>query len=138
MNFIDKINLTWTGNFDCLKQFTNKLLKLDGDWTQPGGNKKVFTSSHLTMRWRKTKQVLTIEGEKSDEVKRQICVEMLRDTSNLVQPLLTQESVTAGKHRCMEEIECLKQGQTLNGEMIECFAKAVNELASTITGLKDK
>ncbi len=69
MNFIDKINLAWTGDFDCLKQFTNEFLKLDGDWTQPCGDKKVFTSSHLTMTWRKTKQVLTIESEKSNEVK---------------------------------------------------------------------
>ena len=64
----------------------------------------------LTMTWRKSKQVLIIEGEKSDEVKRQICMEMLRDNSSLGQPLQTQESVRADKHTCMEEIECLKQG----------------------------
>ena len=85
------------------------------------------------MTWRKTKQVLVIEGEKSDEVKRQICMEMLRDDSSLGQPLQTQENVTADKHTCMEEIECLKQEQSLNREMIQSLADAVSGLATRLT-----
>ena len=136
MHFIDKINIAWTGDFECLKQFTNEFLKLHGDWSQPGGDKKVFACNYLTMTWRKSKQVLIIEGEKSDEVKRQICMEMLRDDSSLGQPLQTQESVTADKHTCMEEIECLKQGQSLNSEMIQSLADAVSGLATAFNGLK--
>ena len=136
MQFIDKINIAWTGDFECLKQFTNEFLKLHGDWSQPGGDKKVFACNYLTMTWRKTKQVLVIEGEKSDEVKRQICMEMLRDDSSLGQPLQTQENVTADKHTCMEEIECLKQEQSLNREMIQSLADAVSGLATALNGLQ--
>ena len=49
MHFIDKINIAWTGDFECLKQFTNEFLKLHGDWSQPGGDKKVFACNYLTM-----------------------------------------------------------------------------------------
>ena len=83
MHFIDEVNIAWTGDFECLKQFTNDFLKLHGGWSQPGGDKKVFACNYLTMTWRKTRQVLIIEGEKSDEVKRQIYMEMLRDDSSL-------------------------------------------------------
>ena len=137
MHFIDKINIAWTGDFECLKQFTKEFLKLHGDWSQPGGDKKVFACNYSTMTWRKTKQVLIIEGEKSDELKRQICMEMLRENSNLGQPLQNQESVlTADKHTCMEEIECLKQGQSLKSEMIQSLADAVSGLATSLNGLK--
>ena len=88
------------------------------------------------MTWRKTKQGLIIEGEKSDEVERQIYMEMLRDGSSLGQPLQTQESVTADKHTCMKEIKCLKQGQSLNSEMIQSLADTVSGLAPALKGLK--
>ena len=52
------------------------------------------------------------------------------------QPLKSQESVTADKHTCMEEIECLKQGQSLNREMIQSLADAVSGLATALNGLK--
>ena len=63
-------------------------------------------------------------------------MEMLRDDSSLGQPLQTQESVTADKHTCTEEIECLKQGQSLNSEMIQSLADAVSGLATSLNGLK--
>ena len=52
------------------------------------------------------------------------------------QPLQTQESVTADKHTCMEEIEYLKQGQLLNSDMIQSLADAVCGLATALNGLK--
>ena len=63
-------------------------------------------------------------------------MEMLRDDSSLGQPLQTQESVPADKHTCMEEIECLKQGQSLNSEMIQSLADADSGLATALNGLK--
>ena len=63
-------------------------------------------------------------------------MEMLRGDSSLGQPLQTQESVTADKHTCMEEIECLKQGKSLNSEMIQSLADVVSGLATAVNGLK--
>ena len=36
----------------------------------------------------------------------------------------------------MKEIECLKQGQSLNSEMIQSLADAVSGLATALNGLK--
>jgi hypothetical protein len=38
--FIENISLAWTGDFVSLKQFSSEVLKLDGEWSQPGGDKK--------------------------------------------------------------------------------------------------
>ena len=38
----------WTGDYNGLKSLVNDHLKLNGIWEQPGGHKKVFTSTELT------------------------------------------------------------------------------------------
>ncbi len=34
------LSLAWTGEFDSLKEFVKDSLKLDGEWSQPGGDTK--------------------------------------------------------------------------------------------------
>ena len=110
ISVINNISLAWTDDFNSLKQFTADVLKLNGEWTQPGGDKKVFASGDITLIWRKTKYLLSVDGGKSMEVKKRICEEMFRDNSKLAPPLSIQEAqegVTAGTY--MEEIERSKR-----------------------------
>jgi hypothetical protein len=37
--FIKNLSLVWTGEFDSLKEFVKNSLKLDGEWSQPGGDR---------------------------------------------------------------------------------------------------
>ena len=39
------LSFAWTGDFESLKQLVGENLKLVGSWSQPGGDKKVFSSS---------------------------------------------------------------------------------------------
>ena len=84
--FIENISHAWTGDLVSLKQFSSEVLKLDGKWSQPGGDKKLFTFGNSTMVWRKNKHVLTINGERSEEIKKQICEVMLKDNLTLPTP----------------------------------------------------
>jgi hypothetical protein len=94
-SFIENISLTWTGDLVSLKQFSSEVLKLDGEWSQPGGDKKLFTFVNSTMVWRKNKNVLTINGERSEEIKKQICEVMLKDNLTLpTPPSQAQSSMT--------------------------------------------
>ena len=36
------LSFAWAGNYDALKAFVVDDLKLNGNWEQPGGDKKVF------------------------------------------------------------------------------------------------
>ena len=61
----DKLCLAWTGDYESLKQFVHyKSLKLDGIWSQPGGDKKVFNADDCLISWRKNNKLLFIEGKR--------------------------------------------------------------------------
>ena len=51
--FPNYLQIAWTGDLLSLKQFANETLKLVGQGSQPGGDKKVFTSGTNTISWRK-------------------------------------------------------------------------------------
>ena len=37
---LKSLGLAWSGDFESLKRFVSESLKLDGVWSQPGGDKK--------------------------------------------------------------------------------------------------
>ena len=57
------LRLAWTGEYDGLKRLVSEVLKLDGIWEQPGGYKKIFTTSDelTSISWLKDKKTLTFE-----------------------------------------------------------------------------
>ena len=63
------------------------VLKLNGDWTQPGGGKKLFASGDITLIWRKTKYLLSVDGRKSVEVSSFIVL-FERDSKTIYRSLL--------------------------------------------------
>ena len=77
------LSLSWTSDFGSLKTLVEEIVKLDGEWTQPGGDKKHFEHGNSSISWRKNKQLLSIDGEKSSENNMEICKIMLKDSSNL-------------------------------------------------------
>ena len=61
--------LAWDGDYGALKQFVQDSLKLEGTWSQPGGDKKVIKTDKCLISWRKNSKLLYIEGEKETQVK---------------------------------------------------------------------
>ena len=70
----NNLKLTWTGDFQSLKPFVCNNIKLQYDWTQPGGDKKVFIGKSFGITWRKGKKLLNFEGTDSNKVKRALCI----------------------------------------------------------------
>ena len=66
---LKSLGLTWSGDFKSLKRFVSESLKLDGTWSQPGGDKKVFTAKDVSIIWRKNKSFLVFEGVKANQLK---------------------------------------------------------------------
>ena len=130
----ENLSLAWTGDFDSLKKFSNEVLNLDGEWTQPGGDKKLFTFGNSSIVWRKTKGLLLFKGEQSMAVKTKICEAMLQESFN--PPSQTHSGISPGD--CMDEIESLRSGQLLNGEAIQLLANSVSQISSIIAELQAK
>ena len=66
----------WTGEFDLLKNFVKDNLKLNGIWSQPGGDKKVFASENCKVIWRKNKNILSADGKRAQNVLQEMCKQM--------------------------------------------------------------
>ena len=68
---LKSLGLAWSGDLiESLKTFVSKSLKLIGTWSQPGGDKKVFTGKNVSIIWRKNKNLLVFEGVKANQLKK--------------------------------------------------------------------
>ena len=117
------LGLCWTGDFESLKYFVADFLKLSGTWSQPGGDKKVFVAEDASIIWRKNKNILTIEGVKENQLKREVC-RYICDYSS--------ESFDAST-----EIEDLKQGQQSNKEAIQAFSDTISHMGAVVSQFQD-
>ena len=124
----EHLSLAWTGDFDSLKNFSNEVLFLDGEWTQPGGDRKLFTFDNSSIIWRKTKGLLLFKGEQPMAVKTKICEAMLQESPN--PPSQTHAGISPGDR--MDEIESLRSAQLLNGEAIQLLVNSVSQIFSII------
>ena len=68
-----KLQLCWTGEFEDLKEFVSENIELNAVWKSPGGDKKTFSDGHTTISWRKSKNVLHIEGKDENTIKAKLC-----------------------------------------------------------------
>jgi hypothetical protein len=118
------LGLCWTGDFESLKHFVADSLKLNGTWSQPGGDKKVFIAEDASIVWRKNKSILTIEGVKENQLlKREVC-RYICDYSS--------KSFDAST-----EIEDLKQGQQSNEEAIQALSDTISHMGAVVSQFQD-
>ena len=92
----EKLSFAWTGDFDLLKQFVSENLKLDGTWSQLGGDKKLFTFEDSMIIWRKNKNLLSFDGEKASDVIKELCQLICTDSSEVVKPTIMIEHIEYG------------------------------------------
>ena len=107
------ISFAWTGDLELLKQFVDEILYLDGEWSQPVSDRKVFTYGDSSITWRKNKCLLSFTGERSDELKQEVCKQIfLNNLAKATQSVFDQSSKSS--QACTEAIESLKADQKLN------------------------
>ena len=117
------LGLAWSGDFKSPKRFVSESLKLDGTWSQPGGDKKVFTAKDVSIKWRKNKSFLVFEGVKANQLKKEVC-RLLCDY-----PSKTLDAAV--------EFENLKHGQLLNGKAIQELSDTVRHIDAVISQFQD-
>lgn len=65
-----ELKMAWAGDYESLKAFVNEKLGIEGEWSSPGGERKLFKSRNVVMHWWKNKTFLSIEGNQASETKR--------------------------------------------------------------------
>ena len=63
------LKICWTKDFASLQRFVAEILKLDGVWLSPGGDKKVFNMQESSPSWRKSNKVFCFNGDNGDDLK---------------------------------------------------------------------
>ena len=54
--------------FSVFEGFRPHSVKVEGEWSSPGGEKKLFTSDKVTLTWLRNKKYLSIPGKDEREV----------------------------------------------------------------------
>ena len=65
------LRLSWAGDFDRLKEFVKSDLELQGSWSSPANEKKLFVANNVELLCfgGKTKKFLKINGEDANRIK---------------------------------------------------------------------
>lgn len=123
-NKVYKLCLALSGDFEPLKQFVADELKLDGVWSHPGGDKKIFNSgTSVVISWRKNKSFLFIDGGNANYLKMKIY-------------RYTCEGSTELSHK-LDDVGELKQGQLVNTEAIRTLSDMILHLTSGMQKIHD-
>ena len=57
----------WEGNLPQLKSFVEKTLKIDGSWSSPGGEAKLFKGENVILKWHgPTRKKLVVQEDRED------------------------------------------------------------------------
>ena len=134
------LSFAWTGDYDALKAFVVDDLKLNGNWEQPGGDKKVFKFNNSSIVWRKNKGFLQIEGEEVGCVMQRLCAKILSEYTNTenVNNIDVSCQTSAECVSLESEIEGLKTSQAVDREIILSLSDTVAQIAGFIKQFQEQ
>jgi hypothetical protein len=148
----DHLQIAWTGDFLSLKQFVNENLKLQGQWSQPGVDKKVFTTGTNSISWRKSRKDLQFKGTDAELLKHSVC-SIMKDTGNIVNNMATNTEMPTCQNNSelTTDIACINLDQVINerhifdntsrikeiGNMLAKFEKQNEDIQQEIHNLKE-
>ena len=134
----DKLSFAWIGDFELLKQFVSENLKLEVTWSQPGGDKKLFTFEDSTIIWRKNRNLLSFHGEKASDIMKELCKQICKlDEVNLETPISdARQSSKQSSDNC-DDLQSLKLGQLVNTEAIQALSGSISHITSVISQFQD-
>ena len=145
---IGNICFAWTGDYEALKTFVASDLKLNGNWEQPGGDKKVFYFNNNSIAWRRNKGLLQVEGDEVGNVIQILCEKILSVHSNSNKPTESDASCQTITNTILQpsyestdiesEIEGLKISQAVDREIILSLSDSVTKIAEFIKHFQDE
>ena len=131
--FSDYLSIAWTGDYESLKQFVSERLKIDGIWSHPGGDKKLFTSEYATISWKKSKNVILVDGERAVDIIKELC-KLICNGGEGIDSHGLHSSKTADICKDIEDLKC---GQSVNGEAIQSLSDSICHLSSILSQFQD-
>ena len=110
----NKLSLAWTGDYESLKQFVYETFKLEGSWSQPGGDRKLFTFEDSRILWKKNPNLLSFNGSRVNDFKNELCKCICGRQDDILGPVdmhNTSEIHSSKSSGLYMDIENIKQNQ---------------------------
>ena len=129
----EKLCFAWSGDYESLKQFVKDDLNLEGTWSQPGGDRKLFTLGDSTILWKKNKNVLRLDGARANEIMQSLCklvCSFEAPTSDDRQPSMQSAAVC-------DTLGDLQRGQSVNSEAIRALSGTITHITSVMSQLQN-
>ena len=134
----ENLCFAWSVDFESLKLFIKDDLKLDGTWSHPGGDKKLFSTENITISWRRSKSLLWLKGENADGLMKNLCDMMLeRGKYSNNSDTISKPSLSGKEFDIYNEIESLKTGQSVNRELVQTLSNSISNMAEIISNLQE-
>ena len=129
----ENLCFAWSGDFESLKLFIKEDLKLDGTWSHPGGDKKLFSTENIIISWRRSKSILWLKGENADGLMKNLCNMMLeRGKYSNNSDTISKPSLSGDEFDIYNEIESLKTGQSVNRDLVQTLLSNMAEVISNL------
>ena len=130
----ENLCFAWSGDFESLKLLLKEDLKLDGTWSHPGGDKKLFSAENITISWRRSKSILLLEGENAGSLMKNLCDMMLeRGKYNNNSNINSKPGFSGKDFDTYNEIESL----SINRELVQILSNSISHMAEVISNLQE-
>ena len=134
-NRFPDLKLSWAGYYNGLKLYVNNDLKIEGEWSSSGGERKLFVGEDIKICWWKNKKFSTVEGKRAGEVKRllfsHIFGDLLETFSDAEQPESRHKSCNC--YEMSSDIEGVKLDVTILEAKLEQHSNLTSQMRDKLT-----
>ena len=122
----ENLCFAWSGDFESLKLFIKEDLKLDGTWSHPVRDQKLFSTENITISWCRDKSILWLKGENAHSLMKNLSDMMLErgKYNNKSDNIISKPSLSGKEFDIYNEIESLKTGQPINRELVQTLSNS--------------
>ena len=126
---IERLCFAWSGDYESLKQFVKDDLNLEGTWSQPGSDRKLFTLGDSTILWKKNRNVLRLDGARANEIMQSLCKLMC----SFEAPIPDDRQPSMQSAAVCDTLGDLQRGQSVNSEAIQALSGTINHITSVMS-----
>lgn len=116
-SLISNLKLSWASDFESLKSLVSDTLQVEGIWSSPGGEKKVFQGNDVKISWLKNKKFLTVQGNERSNM----TCRLLKLIDNYEPERLNMNATynTDGNSSCLYSCKCAELATDMEGVKLD-------------------
>ncbi len=121
------LKLSWTGDFESLKQFIEANTFIEGTWRSRGDERKAYSDGNTTITWWKNKKKMEFSGQVANKMKLRLCKVLIANIPS------DNNMAVEGDFRRRSNGNCLSTGLCYRKDLVFNTETLIN-----LSGLKEE